>query len=214
MATDDQHVIITGGIITNATPEDGAQNPHECHFFSWPVVYVDAPEPGGSIIHQSWELEPDKYPLDLSINSSTGLISGTIRNFTEQPAIKDFNPTEKISLNGDNWQSTGRPIGFTYTYTFGVKRKYIYMKPTPDGSAVIPIDSETSYVPHILTVIKSNTMDGEAFIRGWLSVKETVIPTDAGDVRVEHKIVVGTKEYRYEDIDALQLAHPGPWRKC
>ena len=196
------------GTTPNMTPEDNSINPHECHFFSYQVSKTEAPA-DGKVIIEGWKMSGE-IPLDLSISSS-GMISGTIKIFNDQPSLQDCinSKADKVKLSGENWQEVGRPTKDYYEFNFEVWVEYTFI--TKEG---VPIQYMSAPTNVCVKAIKSHSIDGYLAMRNYLKSGSSTISTDNGDVEIEHRYDIGGKKYSYNEFEEFLDDSPGPWPIC
>lgn len=186
--------------LTNEVPEDGAANPWECHNFVYSIL---ATETANYVSHIAWSLS-GVFPVGISIDPLTGVISGQIKYFGEQPACTNNYPKETMLEDGSNRNDNGRLKDPFFIFVFDVTRKYNIKNPDTaplaDGSAPPATIIETVSKTFKIKVIKNHDIDNLLFVINYLKAGFT--------------INVKGKKYNYSIVDELLLVHRGPFPKC
>lgn len=210
-------VITSSGLITNEYPGLSA-NPHECHDFSYQVLYTDHDIKE----HIEWYTS-DTIPLGLEIDSITGIITGKIYPLHKQPDCQNnLSPKEDIKVDGSNRNNNGLYIDATHTFEFTVYRKYIISDPLFPEDPTKDIEEIAESTISIL-VIKSGNIANTVFMESMLDTEDKeinnlILGLD-GSVSLEiildraHITLDGVKYYK-EDSEALFNTHPGPFSNC
>ena len=196
------------GTTPNKLKQDNAENPHECHFYSYQVEKTENAG-DGKITIEGWKMSGE-IPLDVSINDS-GLISGTIKIFNDQPLLQDcINiKADRVELSGKNWQEVGRPTKDYYEFKSEVWVEYTYT--TKEG---VSTPYMSAPVDVIIKAIKSHSIDGYLAMRNYLKTGSSTISTKVGDVEVQHRYDIGGKKYTYSEFEEFLADSPGPWTTC
>jgi len=183
------------GIILNDSPVNGAGNPWECHSYKHQIKFT---EYSNFFLHVKWSITGD-IPKGISIDSATGLISGTIKFFPEQPSCQDNESTNVLEEDGSNYKDIGRFKHPYYDFNFTVRRDYLIdsdpSMPPPIG--IVPESTESNIT---IRVIKNNDIDNMIFVYKYL---------EAG-----HSINIEDKKYTFDNVDEALAVHKGPFADC
>jgi len=167
-------IISSGHIINEAGPK---LNPREKEFFSYQTKYIN---PSDFCLHVSWSISGD-VPKGLSIDSVSGLISGNIKWFPDQPSCQDNHPYEEMEYDGANWIKDGRFKPDYYDFHFSV--------------------TETSSV--YIREIKCHNINNELFVKRYMESTKTSKMGERTKIQVDGKV--------YTDYDSAKAAMPGPF---
>ena len=149
--------ILTAGLLINSTPQNGANNPWELHHFTFPIVFTPPP---AFCEHVKWEMSGD-YPKGLKIDSTTGIISGKVKHFGEQPSCKGAYPKEDVKIDGSNYLNNGRFMGNLYDFIFEVERITKTSLPNPSNGNLDCTSTEETSETSVVTirVVKNYSID-------------------------------------------------------
>lgn len=177
--------------------EVGTKNPWEDHFFKHQVNYVN---PGGFCQHVKWYLSGD-IPKGISIDASSGVISGYIKWFDKQPSAKALFTfsTEKIKFDGSNYKNSNRFKHMYFDFHFTIYRDVKILD--ANGHCTIPL-TESSGV--FIREIKLHDIDNYDFIHKYLNGEKDKLKRDP-------MINVNGKVYNKWNVEELKSAHPGPF---
>ena len=194
--------ILDAGIIYNEQPSAGALNPHETHFYEHQVKHSPPPH---FCEHVSWVIVGD-IPKSISIDASSGVISGTLCHFGKQPSCQSNKPKEKPVYDGKNFANNGRFKPDLYDFHFTVIRNTLVSGPNPSTGAMdcavkIPF-VETSNV--YIRLVKNQDIDNLIFLEDYI---DNGIPSEESGE--ETSINVNGKVYTTSS--SARRAHPGPF---
>ena len=139
--------------LTNTLMAEGAMNPHELHQFLYPHPAI--PDPLSCIV--AYSLSGD-VPKGLSVNPGTGVISGKIKHFGEQPSCTNNYPDEPLNFNGSNYLNNGRFKPETFDFNFDIKVDWLEKQDTAVGPIPCVIPGSTTKACTI-TVVKDYNID-------------------------------------------------------
>ena len=215
-------VVITSPTkLVNDVPENGAANPWECHNFIHTVLYTEA---ANFISNSKWSLSGN-VPVGLSIDPDTGIISGQISYFKDQPYATNNYPDEILLEDGSNYMNIGRFKDPSLVFPFTITREYNILNPlvedpaTPgaldpavtdlgngtvqlaDGVTIAPMTVlESNFKDVEIKVIKNNDIDNLVYLVKYL---------EAG-----YHITVNGEKYFKDRVNELLQVHPGPFPNC
>lgn len=194
-----------------------AKNPWETHIYKHQITYK---ETDMFYKHISWSID-GKVPKDLTIDTETGLISGTILIFNKQdPSMFSATPFEKMKLDGSNWRNVGRPREAYVDFTFIVTRKYnikkfltinkllvtdivtpiefdLRIKALETSNTEYELVEETASKEVSIRVIRNNDLDTRMFFIAYLDADTTEVN---GEI-VKHKLYKNGKAYTKETLE-------------
>jgi hypothetical protein len=179
-------------IINNAGPKD---NPRENEFYQHNTMYIDPPD---FCSHVAWSITGD-IPVGISIDAGSGVISGTVLPFFDQPSTQDNKVTSELEYNGSNFDDNGRYKNQTYDFKFTIKRDYL-AKGSDGCNNPVPA-SETSDV--FIKEVKCHNIDNLAFIKAYLESTKCS--------KLGKETAVNVNGVEYTDYNILKNNHPGPW---
>lgn len=218
-------VITSTGMITNEEPGLSA-NPHECHIFKHQVKFTET----DVIEHIEWFITGG-CPDGVSIDASTGLISGQLKPLHKQTLCQNnLNPKEPLLADGSNRESNGLYRDATHTFSFTINRRYLIeiLDPTPEqleeANGEIPTEEEIATSDVTLMVIKSGNIGNTIFMANYL---EDQTPYEINIITIgfdgqptlsvttdRRHIMHNDKKYYKEDLAQLYIDHPGPFSQC
>lgn len=206
----DAVTITSTGLLDNESPTNGALNPWECHYYEHQIEFTEDLT-DLTLEHIAWSLEGD-VPNDIVIDIDTGLISGIIKPFPDQPSCQNNYPVEKLKHDGSNYNSSGRFKENFYDFNMVVKREYKTLK---DDEEEYEFEIATSDI--IIREVKDNDIDNLIFCHNYLSAieSEETYYNETAKVEeteiIEHKITIGHDDYTIDNFDDLIANHPGPF---
>ena len=184
-------IISSGHIINEAGPKD---NPREKEYFEYQTKFVDPP---AFCTHIVWTIYGD-VPKGISINSGSGLISGTIKWFPDQPSCQDNHPYEELDYDGGNWIKDGRFKPNTYDFHFTIQRDTLTLD--SNGVCSIPV-TETNNV--FITEVKCNNINNDLFVKRYMESTKTSEIGERTKIHVNGVV--------YTDKNSAKAAMPGPF---
>jgi len=185
-------IISSGHIINEAGPK---LNPREKEYFQYQTKYEN---PEGFCSHISWSISGD-VPKGISIDSGSGVISGNIKWFPEQPSCQDNHPYEELDFDGANWIKDGRFKHNTYNFHFIIVRNL--KVEDGDGNCNITIETSSVYI----TEVKCQNINNNIFVKRYLESTKTSIEGHRTTINVEGKV--------YTNYKSVIAVMPGPF-KC
>jgi len=209
--------ITSNGKLINEQPTNGVLNPWECHYYEHQIKYTEDLTNIVELIHISWTLEGD-IPVGISIDNATGLISGIIKFFPDQPSCQDNFPFEPMKHDGSNYTQIGRFKHQYYDFDMSIKRTYKTTDGTTDPNTGGLIYN-TFVASNLITIreVKNNDLDNYLFCYYYLLAKESEQTffnekTQKEETEViQHKMKIGNDDYTIDNFGDFILNHPGPF---
>ena len=197
--------IISTSLIPNETPQSGATNPWEEHNYEYQTQFED---PSDFCEHVSWVLSGD-VPAGIEIDSDSGLISGQIKHFGNQPSCQDNKPKEQLEFDGSNCLQNGRFKEQTYDFHFTITRNIMVwtVGALMCAGPQAPF-AETSDV--YIKEVKDHNIDNLIFMEQYIDEGKSSEDPDTG-AEIPTTININGKEYT--DSASAVKNHVGPFHK-
>ena len=116
-------IVSPGGRLSNQfSGSPTSQNPRELYEFEFQIEGVNV---SSNVQYQdldvNYKIQSGQLPLDVTINETSGLISGTVIELDEW--VPEFNPPEEyvIEKDGSNYASFGSAAAGSYSTSFVVR---------------------------------------------------------------------------------------------